>query len=183
MSYFDYYPKITYNGKRATNLLLRSEIVREVFNKRAVYYTYVIKDGETAEGLANRFYRDPELSWVIYYSNDMLDPYYDWPLDYTQFNDFLRKKYNKSPQLLKADVKHYVYTGLSSDTEEEIKRITWLITPETWVFLTAQEKSGWSSVSIYDFENQKNEDKRQIQILDPNYISQIKQELGDSLNA
>ena len=33
------------------------------------------------------------MSWLIYLSNNITDPYYDWYLDQTTFNDFLALKY------------------------------------------------------------------------------------------
>lgn len=179
MTYFSNYPLIRYFGNEAVNLLVRSQIVKDVFNKYEVYYPYIIKDGDSVEILASRFYGDATLSWVIYYANDIFDPVHDLPLSDKDFNAFLEKKYNTVPFLLQNEISHYVYTGLTSDTKEDIQRKSWKISTETWSFLDAAEKSGWSPVTIYDEEFEKNEAKRNIRILAPQYITQITRELQE----
>lgn len=181
-NYFSYFPTIRYRDKLSLNLLKKTKILDNVINRRSIYYSYVIQDGDRADTLAYRFYGDAELDWVIYLTNEMIDPYYSWPLNYREFNDYLRKKYNKAPFSLKNDISHYVYTGLSSDTEEDIARKSWTLTPETYEFLSSIERSGWTSVSIYDYEEQRNEDKRVIRIIERGYLNQIIRELEKLLN-
>lgn len=179
MSYFINYPLVRYFGNEAVNLLVRAQIIREIFDRYDVYYPYVIKDSDSAEILAYRFYEDATLSWVIYFANDIFDPYHDWVLSDRDFNAYLEKKYDTVPFLLQNEISHYIYTGLSSDTDEDIARKNWKITPETWNNLTSEEKSGWSSVSVYDDEFEKNEKKRNIRILSPQYLPQITREIQE----
>jgi hypothetical protein len=182
MSYFSKFPLIRYNNNRAINLILRTDIIESVFNRSDAYYPYVIRDNITADYLAYKIYGNPELSWVIYFSNKMIDPLFSWPLTDFQLNNFLRKKYDMPPQLLKNEIKHYVYTGLSSESDEDIARKSWFMTPETFSFLSPQEKSGWTPVYIYDYEFEENEKKRRIQLINPIYLNQIQRELEILLN-
>lgn len=181
MSYFINYPNIRYNSEPAKNLLVRSQIIQEVFDKYEVYYPYTVKDGETPDFLAYQFYENPELSWVIYYSNKIIDPLHQWVLGYREFNDFLRKKYNSPPNLLKSVVSHYKYVGLTNESKENIETKDWKITTTTWDFLTPEEKSGWAPVFVYDDEFEKNEEKRNIRILQRQYIDRIRREIGEIL--
>ena len=41
---------------------------------------YDVKSGETPEYIANEFYGDSELHWIVMYANYMTNPLYDWPL-------------------------------------------------------------------------------------------------------
>ena len=43
--------------------------------------------------IRDRYYDDPQLVWLIFLANNILDPYYDWPLPQNQFGDFLISKY------------------------------------------------------------------------------------------
>ena len=41
-----------------------------------------------------------------------------------------------------------------------------------------EDTSGWTAVSIYDYEDRLNEAKRSIRLLAPAYINQIEKELA-----
>lgn len=182
MTYFSNFPLIRYNNVKAVNLLLRTDIIESVFNKRDLYYPYVIRDNVTADYLAYTIYGDPELSWIIYFSNKIIDPLFSWPLTDRDFNNFLSKKYNKPVQLLKNEIKHYVYTGLSNESENNIARKSWTMTPETFSLLSSEERSGWTPVFIYDYEFEENEKKRNIRLINVRFINKIKRELETLLN-
>lgn len=182
MSYFSYFPLIRYNGQVAKNLLVRVKIIEDVLAQRDAFYEYIIQDGDLPDTLADRFYGNPELDWIIYMSNDMIDPYHDWPLSYSDFNRYLEKKYSKPAFETKSDIAFYRYTGLSSDTAEDIRRKSWVMSAETYDMLTPEEKSGWTEVTVYDYEDQLNEEKRRINIIKPIYVNQILNEIEQKLS-
>lgn len=91
--YFNTFPTITYANNQVTNLITKAKFDQSVQRNLAVYYSYNIVEGERADQLAERFYGDPTLDWIIYLSNDIIDPYHDWPLTYNQFNSFIISKY------------------------------------------------------------------------------------------
>ena len=181
MSYFSYFPLIRYNDRVSLNLLRRVKIIDDVLARREIYYEYVVRDGDLPDTLADRFYGDPQRDWIIYFSNSIVDPYTEWPLGYADFNSFLEKKYNKSAFETKADIAYYVYTGLSSDSEEDIARRSWRMTEKTFNSLSAQERSGWTPVTVYDHEDQVNESRRVIKIIQPAFLNQILREIDELL--
>lgn len=99
--FFDYFPKTGYNVSGltpskidgVTNIFFRTRILRSVLRNAAAYYEHTVQDGETPEILADRAYGDPEAHWIILYANDVVDPQYDWPLNYKNFNNHIVKKY------------------------------------------------------------------------------------------
>lgn len=98
--YFQKFPYTFYSlddGKSAQliqNILIRNKINDEVKNSFVLYDEYDVKDGETPEILAFKFYGDSNLHWLILQMNEILDPRFDWPLDTRRFNDYLNSKYN-----------------------------------------------------------------------------------------
>lgn len=58
-----------------------------------MFYPVVLNAGLRADSLADAYYEDSELDWLIYLSNTSTDPYYDWYLDDAEFNEYLREKY------------------------------------------------------------------------------------------
>ena len=93
-NYFNIFPKIDYDisksgiTKNVVDLTVRYAIKTKIKNRSATYYNYIIKDGERPDTLANRFYDDSKLDWVVLMVNDIVDPLYDWPLNYQNFLNF-----------------------------------------------------------------------------------------------
>lgn len=90
---FDQFEIISYKGIPVRNLLTRISFSDLVKKTGAVYYPYIVADGERADSIAAHYYDDPRYSWLIYMSNDMFDPYYDWPLNQNEFNSYISNKY------------------------------------------------------------------------------------------
>lgn len=100
-SFLDKFPQVGYDinkdiyhrvFQRVTNITFRVGVVKSVLSNIGSYYEYTIGD-ETPEILADKFYNNPELHWVILYANDIYDPQYDWPLNYDAFRNYLVDKY------------------------------------------------------------------------------------------
>ena len=176
--YFNNFPKIRYNGIVLRALLLKAHIVRSVFNRFDTYQPYTIKQGERAEHIADNLYGDCAYDWVIYFANDIYDPQFQWPLDDFEFNAYVEKKYGKAYQLTLGDIAHYAYTGTATDDSYDIARKSWTMSAETYAETSAEERSGWTSVSVYQNEFNKNEAKRVIRLLSPQYLSQITHEMA-----
>jgi len=99
--FFDKFPltKYTFSPSKysdyqiITNILFRTAILQEVLSNSSSYTEYIIKEGDTPEILASKFYNDPETHWIILYANEMLDPQYDWPLTYNTLQKHIADKY------------------------------------------------------------------------------------------
>jgi hypothetical protein len=77
-----------------TNISLRVVLSNELKKNFALFDKYDIKDGETPEILADKFYSNPQLHWIILHTNDILDPRFDWPLTTNNLVLFTQGKYN-----------------------------------------------------------------------------------------
>jgi hypothetical protein len=179
MAYFSNFPSIVYNGVTCRNIILKSAILSEVFNKKSVFYRYIIKEGMRPDMVAHDVYGDPTYDWVVYFSNYVVDPYYDWPLDTNDFNGFIEKKYGQTIYQLQNTTSHYRYTGQANDTQADKDRKNWKMSANTYSNLSADEIAGWTPISVYDYENELNDAKRSIQLLSVNYLSQIENELAE----
>jgi hypothetical protein len=98
--YFNNFPKLDYdlesNNKLdyVTNIVSRFGIDNKLKENTSIYYQYSIDDGETPEILASKYYDSPEKHWIILAMNDIVDPQFDWPLAYSQFNEYVDTKYS-----------------------------------------------------------------------------------------
>lgn len=181
MPYFSYFPKINYFDRETRNIINKAAIVSDVLNRADGFYPYVIKDYERPDIIAFNEYNDETLDWVIFFSNSIVDPYYDWPLFPESFKLYLEKKYNKTIYELQTEVSHYKYTGITNDTQEDIDSKSWLMSPTTHALI--DDTAGWSPVYVYDYEVQLNEAKRSIKLLNKAYIPQLRRELKQIFSA
>ena len=97
--FFQKFPLIDYdiNGTEefvlATNIMKRFRIRRSVVDNKSFFYNYELMDGERPEILAHKFYGRPDLHWLILMTNDIRDPYEDWPSDQQTLSSKTNKKY------------------------------------------------------------------------------------------
>lgn len=93
MNYFNKFPVISYDGKIAKNLLARSKFSTNTKNNKYIFYPYSVDDNTRVDNLSQDYYDSPNYSWVIWFSNDTIDPYYDLALTGDDFNKFIVNKY------------------------------------------------------------------------------------------
>ena len=79
-SYFKNFPTISYGDALVTNIIARAKLDSTVRNKASVFFPYTVRDGERPDIIAGNYYEDPNFAWLIYLANEMLDPYFEWPL-------------------------------------------------------------------------------------------------------
>ena len=114
--YFNIFPKIGYDLQSEnkleliTNIVSRFVISEKIKENAAVYYEYYIEDGETPEILAAKTFGSAEKHWIVLTMNNIIDPQFDWPLTYSQFNIYLNLKYSANNY---ADTANTYVSGLS----------------------------------------------------------------------
>jgi hypothetical protein len=91
--YFEKFPVITYNKYQALDIVSNAKLVERFINNPYVYYPYQLSEYQRADVIASQYYDDPYYTWLIYYGNKVVDPYYDWHLADDDFNNFLIGKY------------------------------------------------------------------------------------------
>ena len=116
--YFDKFPVITYSNNQAIDITKRVVLLDRVSTNPYVFYPYEIGDSERAEQFSGRYYDDVYKSWILYLSNKITDPYYDWYMSNDEFENFIIMKYSSS-DLSKQKIKYY-RNGWETDVETNI---------------------------------------------------------------
>ena len=180
--YFSSFPKIIYdakgqgNPKIVTNLLRRIAIRSKIKDNAMIYDTYDIVSGDTPESLAHKMYGDSELHWVILITNDITDRYHQWPMYEQQFNTYINEKYDNPD-----GVHHYEISQSSGNntTKIEVYANEALYTGDTDFYSSA------TIVTNREYEEQEQDKKRKIRLLDPRYVGQFVEEytslMGESI--
>ena len=108
MKYFENFPIINYQGRRVRDISRRSTFTKAVANNPYLYYPYTVKEGERAEDIAEFYYGSVDYVWLVYLANNIIDPYYQWPMDEQTFKDYLVEKYSDLSGLVGEDVIDWV---------------------------------------------------------------------------
>lgn len=95
MSYFKHFPQTTFDGKSIADITRKAQLSKLVSNSVLDYLTYTVAEGERPEDVAYYYYDDASLAWLVLMSNDIIDPYTQWPKSSVDFDKFIISKYAK----------------------------------------------------------------------------------------
>jgi hypothetical protein len=200
MRYFEAFPVINYNDISVKNILLRVKLLESAKSVRSVYHPFTLREGESPQKIAYDYYGSTEYAWLIFLVNNIVDPYYDWPLSTVEFENHIKKKYGslaaaqeeilyyqKKPvqfYISIADPSEYILAdGFEGDTSgyNLITRtdIDIKISPESYA---ANPDAAFTPVDAYTFEEIANENKRNIRLLDKTYARIMDTELKNLLS-
>jgi hypothetical protein len=184
-----------------TNIISRFGFEQKLKDNSAAFYKYSIQDTDTPEIIAHKYYDNPERHWIVLMFNDIIDPQFDWPLRYENFIKFVDTKYtangaaNTTVQTGLAwamsvnNVQSYykIVTRTNIDNKSIVETIQ--VDANTYVNVATSSSSVTlqsgdvitqtvtkSKKTYYDYEMGLNEDKRNINLLKPEFVPQIEKE-------
>jgi hypothetical protein len=168
--YFKNFPLVTYNSKLVRNIMLKSAFIDELNLGDTAFYTYEVKDGERPTTVAFNYYKSIDYVWLVFLSNQITDPYFEWPLSSQELDAHIIKKYGS--------------LETSQQTIIEYKSDDYNIT--TLDTFNYYQQNGFPTENLtpvyaYDKEVQLNEQKRNIQLIPNIYSEQIAYQLEQSL--
>ena len=92
-TFFTKFPNMVYGDYICKDITRRVKLSQETRNSLSQYYLYEVKNGNRADTIADAYYNDPYVDWMLYITNNIVDPYHQWPLSENEFNATLLKKY------------------------------------------------------------------------------------------
>ena len=166
MSYFSKFPSMVYDMKNDGNFKLLPDILRRVKQRNAIksgqliFDNYDVKDGEKPEDVAYKWFGDAELHWVILMTNNVIDRYYDWPMNQVQFQAFIEDKYSNPD-----GIHHYEITKDSGRTTGQ--------GPNDYSYLVEvnSDTVNATSISNREYEEREQDKKRSIRLLNQTYLN------------
>lgn len=149
-NFFKHYPLISYGNTVSVNILAKVAFQKDNDKNYYTYHPYTIKEGDRADTVAYLYYGDPGYDWIIYYSNQIVDPYYEWPMDTRTFKRFIESKYG-SLSNSQSKIKFYRSNYISDFS---------LISTAAYDALSTNQKRFWAPVtgennSIKQYERKK----------------------------
>ena len=191
--YFTNFPRVEYNppvprstgsgnAMRSKEELIATDISKRLLIKQLtgdptlIYYEYEVRDGERPDIIAEKLYGDSRVDWVILMYNQIVDPYFQWVLSIRDFESYLRQKYG-SISVAQATVNRYekLIHGTSKYTNDFGETIN---VPARYVTVdkSTYDALGATSrreVDAYTHEDNLNEARRTIKLLDEEFIGEL----------
>lgn len=208
-NFFSKYPKLLINNRLVTDIVARAAIRDKYSDRLSIFYPYALQEGDTPELIASKYYGDPEKHWIVLLANDIINPFFDFPLNYSEFNKMLDQKYktegaaigrtgseyasmtlNQNPLGYRAHITTtdiisgvsttetiYIdeksYNGGLDGYDDDIFNFATSTTQADDISVTIEKEQ----VTIYDYEMELNEAKREIKLIRKEYAGQLENEL------
>ena len=107
MKYFSNFPKINYSNTEVIDITRRVKVVDHTKYSPFQFYPYDITTHLRSDQIAEFYYENSYLDWLIYISNEIVDPYYDWYVRDDQLNELIKFKYG-SVENAKKRIKYFM---------------------------------------------------------------------------
>ncbi len=190
MSYFSSFPYVLYpnflDESGNINIILKNittRIVRKesLIDDKSIFYKYFIREGQTIESISNELYGTPIYYWTVMLINNKLDRFYDFPLDYGIFEEYIVDKYG-SISGAETTKKYFIRESFERFSEDPVKDKEYFLEVPLVNFLylnadnqtprpfTENGRTMKYEKSAYEMEFETNEEKRNILVCDSRYI-------------
>ena len=170
------------------NLFKKGALEEDILNNLAFHTKYKIKGNDRPDNVAYDFYGNSNLDWLVLLCNNIINIQTEWPLLQNDFDRFLLDKYGSYDAL--NNTHHY-------ETQEIKNSKDVIIVPKGlqcasdysvtyYDYNTGQEKIVLSrdcttAVTNYEYEAEIEDNKRNIFLLKPRYISVIRNDLDAAM--
>ena len=180
-NYFRNIPKVKYdiNGAEPNKYLNVTNIMKRISFKPSViedisdYYPYRVKDGERPDILSHQKYGTVAYAYLIMLINDIYDPLFDWPLTSQQFEKYLTSKYGSVSSAMGTTKYYYQIVRAEvarTGTSERIPAVKFIVDQTTYDALGTGDRT---TQSQYEWEDELNDNKRDIKLIDASLIQDI----------
>ena len=182
-SYFRQLPDLDYPSLRndresaydyqiVKNIFKRAVLRDDVFDEVTAFTKYSVEGDERPDQVAYDFYGDSGLDWVVLTTNNIIHVRDEWPMGNQDFLTYLNDKYTDQEL---SNIHHYE-TDLLRDSQGKLIQPKGLNVPGDYSisFLdngVLRTESKITSFTFLEHETNLNDNKRNINILRPEYLT------------
>tara|TARA_R100000152_G_C6731853_1_gene156435 strand:+ start:142 stop:813 length:672 start_codon:yes stop_codon:yes gene_type:complete len=165
---------------KVKNLFKRGELRPDIFQDLATFEKYQIMGDDRPDNVANKFYQDSDLDWLVLICNNIINVQTEWPLMQRDFERFLLDKYETHAAL--EDVHHYetqeiknskgvvmLEKGLEVASDMTFSYYDWWLDEQQNI----TNSNTVTAVTNYQYEEKIEDAKRNIYLLKTRYISLV----------
>ena len=190
MSYFSYLPNVQVRTssyrtnnvdpyKLAKNIFRRIKIRENLDDIILGFNQYTIKNNQRPDQVSLEVYGTMEYDWVVLLTNNIINLYDEWPMSEDELERYIDSEYEED-----ADSVHHWVTQKITDTRGRTLLRDGRIVSEDFSYTrpdgTAIPKEDLvRPISVYDYESEKNDYKRNIYLLRKEYVSGFIEEFSN----
>ena len=165
---------------KVKNLFKRGELRPDIFQDLATFEKYQIIGDDRPDNVANKFYQDSDLDWLVLICNNIINVQTEWPLMQRDFERFLLDKYETHAAL--EDIHHYetqeiknskgvvmLEKGLEVASDMTFSYYDWWLDEQQNI----TNANTVTAVTNYQYEEKIEDAKRNIYLLKTRYISLV----------
>lgn len=172
--YFSKFPIISYNNQNLVNIMCRVIIDSSVLADTSAYLPYDLEYQQTPETLAYDYYGDVNYYWLVNYTNNINDPYYDWYIQDDILNNILIGEYGTLANA-QSTVVNYARQATNADDPYSGIRVTNL------TYQSGNTVGIYEPNYAYTLANSNNDAKRNVNLVDSQYALSFDAELTSLL--
>ena len=161
-----------YDYQVVKNIFKRAVIRNDIFDEVTAFTKYSVVGDERPDNVADNFYNDSTLDWVVLTTNNIVHVRDEWPMGNQDFLTYLNGKYTEA-QL--ANIHHYE-TKVIRDSNGKLIQPSGLTVPadHSISFVdngVLREESSLTSFTFLEHETNVNDNKRNINVLRSEYLN------------
>ena len=173
--YFSKFPLIRHNDKIVRDITRRVNLIEENRNTPFLFLPYTVKQGEKPEDIAYYYYGSVNYTWLVLYSNNIIDPYLEWLMTDDQLNRYIIEKYEAQSGKTGLGVIEWTQNETISDNivfyYDDGRDLA--ISKES---ATLPGNENFRPLRIYEYETRLNDLKSEIKLIDRSFLSRIENE-------
>jgi len=167
------------------NFFKKGVLREDIFQDVTLFTKYQIQGNDRPDNVAYNFYGDSNLDWLVLVCNNIINVQTEWPMTQENFDTYLLRKYGdyttiydsihhyKTPEIKNSRGVTIVSEGLQVDPDFSISYFD---------FFTNQQIN-LSNIAIpvsnYEYEEEIENEKRNIFLLKEDYLSVVKDDLDE----
>ena len=142
----------------------------DLYKYDTLYDNYYIKNAQRPDEVSYELYDDEQFYWIILQINDITDYWNQWPLHDNELEDFINRKYGSEEV---ADAVRFYETEPQYDNAGNVIYPGGIRVDADFVYPPELGISNQppSAVTNRHYEWRLNDEKREIQVIQPKYIS------------
>ena len=167
------------------NFFKRAKLSTDVFQDLTFFTKFNVIGDDRPDNVADNFYDDPTLDWIVLLSNNIVNIQSEWPLSQADFFTYLSEKYPDE---------NVLYSGIHHYEANEVKTSTDVIIIPSGIRVGVGQSVSFfdeglnqqvtktnvaSPVTNYMHEQKLNDKKREIFLLKPTYVNLLIDDLEE----
>ena len=166
------------------NLFKRGKLKNDIFNDLTFFTQYKVIGDNRPDNVANEVYGDETLDWLVLLSNNITNIQTEWPLPQQSFHNFLVNKYGTESAI--QNVHHYETIEVTTSDGKVIVPAGLEVLPDYSITFydsgletSVTRTNITDAVTNYEYEEKKEDAKRNIYLLKQEYINVILNDLDE----